>query len=72
MIYTEPGRVSVYELMAHSRLTMPGEKLLRLNLTVDIMTAVQSYLQAVGMQMTFRKLEGDVGDQLWTKYDEKF
>lgn len=35
-------------------------------LTVDIMTAVQSYLQAVGMKASFRKLEGDVGGQLWT------
>jgi hypothetical protein len=38
MIYTEPGRVSTYELMAHSRIAMPGEKLLRLSLTVDILT----------------------------------
>lgn len=38
MIYTEPGRVSTYELMAHSRLMLPGQKLLRLNLTVDILT----------------------------------
>ncbi len=36
-------------------------------LTVDIMTAVQAYLSAVGVKMNFRKLEGDLGDQLWTK-----
>lgn len=35
-------------------------------LTVNIMTAVQAYLQAVGVKMDFRKLEGDLGDQLWT------
>lgn len=35
-------------------------------LTVDLMTAVQAYLQAVGVKMDFRKLEGDIGDQLWT------
>ena len=38
MIYTEPGRVSTYELMAHSRILLPNQNLLRLNLTVDIMT----------------------------------
>jgi len=35
-------------------------------LTVDIMTAVQAYLSAVGVKMDFRKLEGDLGEQLWT------
>lgn len=35
-------------------------------LTVDIMTAMQSYLGAVGIKMEFRKLEGDLGAQLWT------
>jgi len=35
-------------------------------LTVDLMTAVQAYLQAVDIRMDFRKLEGDLGDQLWT------
>ena len=35
-------------------------------LTVDIMTAVQAYLSAVGLKMDFRKLEGDLGEQLWT------
>lgn len=35
-------------------------------LTVDLMTAVQAYLQAVGIMMEFRKLEGDLGEQLWT------
>jgi len=34
-------------------------------MTVDFMTAVQSYLADVGMKMTFRKLEGDLGAQLW-------
>jgi len=38
MVYSEPGRVSTYELMVHSRLALPGQKLLRLNLTVDVMT----------------------------------
>lgn len=33
-------------------------------LTVDLMTAIQAYLADVGMKMTFRKLEGDVGAQL--------
>ncbi len=33
-------------------------------LTVDFMTAVQAYLADVGVQMTFRKLEGDVAGQL--------
>ena len=33
-------------------------------LTADLMTAVQAYLADVGIQMTFRKLEGDVGAQL--------
>ncbi|MBB6479973.1 ABC transporter substrate-binding protein [Spirochaeta isovalerica] len=35
-------------------------------LTVDIMTAVQAYLGGVGIKMDFRKLEGDLGEQLWT------
>ncbi|PID56134.1 peptide ABC transporter substrate-binding protein [candidate division KSB3 bacterium] len=35
-------------------------------LTVDLMTAVQAYLEAVGIKMTFRKLEGDLATQLWT------
>ncbi len=35
-------------------------------LTVDLMTAVQAYLADVGIKMNFRKLEGDVGAQLWT------
>ncbi|MGA1600286.1 MAG: ABC transporter substrate-binding protein, partial [bacterium] len=35
-------------------------------LTVDLMTAVQAYLADVGVKMNFRKLEGDVGAQLWT------
>ncbi len=34
--------------------------------TVDIMTASQAYLAAVGIDMQFRKLEGDLGEQLWT------
>ena len=29
-------------------------------LTVDLMTAIQAYLDAVGIKMTFRKLEGDL------------
>ena len=33
-------------------------------LTADLMTAVQAYLADVGVQMTFRKLEGDVAGQL--------
>ncbi len=33
-------------------------------LTVDLMTAIQAYLEDVGVKMTFRKLEGDVADQL--------
>jgi len=35
-------------------------------LTVDLMTAVQAYLADVGIKMSFRKLEGDTGAQLWT------
>jgi len=34
-------------------------------MTVDLMTAVQAYLADVGVKMTFRKLEGDLGSQLW-------
>jgi peptide/nickel transport system substrate-binding protein len=34
--------------------------------TSDLMTAIQAYLADVGIQMTFRKLEGDVGAQLRT------
>lgn len=33
-------------------------------LTVDLMVALQAYLADVGIQMTYRKLEGDVGGQL--------
>lgn len=33
-------------------------------LTADLMTAIQAYLADVGVQMTFRKLEGDVAGQL--------
>ncbi len=33
-------------------------------LTVDLMTAIQAYLDDVGIKMTFRKLEGDVAGQL--------
>ncbi len=39
-------------------------------LTVDIMTAIQAYLGAVGIKMDFRKLEGDLGEQLWTKPED--
>ncbi|NNG02677.1 MAG: peptide ABC transporter substrate-binding protein, partial [Inquilinus sp.] len=35
-------------------------------LTVDFMTAIQAYLGDVGVQMTYRKLEGDVTGQLST------
>ncbi|MGA0361638.1 MAG: ABC transporter substrate-binding protein, partial [bacterium] len=35
-------------------------------LTVDLMTAIQAYLSDVGVKMNFRKLEGDIGAQLWT------
>ena len=35
-------------------------------LTVDFMTAIQAYLDAVGIKMNFRKLEGDLATQLWT------
>ncbi len=34
-------------------------------MTVDLMTAVQAYFADVGIQMTFRKLEGDLASQLW-------
>ncbi len=34
-------------------------------MTVDLMTAVQAYLADVGIQSTFRKLEGDLAAQLW-------
>lgn len=33
-------------------------------LTADLMVALQAYLGDVGVQMTYRKLEGDVGGQL--------
>ncbi len=33
-------------------------------LTSDLMVAIQAYLQDVGVEMTYRKLEGDVGEQL--------
>ncbi len=33
-------------------------------LTADLMVAMQAYLAEVGIQITFRKLEGDVGGQL--------
>ena len=33
-------------------------------LTADLMVALQAYLGDVGIQMTYRKLEGDVGGQL--------
>lgn len=32
--------------------------------TADLMVAIQAYLADVGIQMTYRKLEGDVGGQL--------
>lgn len=35
-------------------------------ITVDLMTAIQAYLSDVGIKMSFRKLEGDVGAQLST------
>jgi peptide/nickel transport system substrate-binding protein len=36
-------------------------------LTVDLMAALQAYLSDVGVKMTYRKLEGDVGAQLTTR-----
>jgi len=36
-------------------------------LTADLMAAVQAYLADVGVKMTYRKLEGDVGAQLTTR-----
>ncbi len=33
-------------------------------LTADLMVAMQAYLADVGIEMTYRKLEGDVGEQL--------
>ncbi|MFT4726616.1 MAG: peptide/nickel transport system substrate-binding protein [Granulosicoccus sp.] len=33
-------------------------------LTADLMVAIQAYLSDVGIEMTYRKLEGDVGEQL--------
>lgn len=33
-------------------------------LTADLMVAIQAYLADVGIEMTYRKLEGDVGEQL--------
>ncbi len=35
-------------------------------LTMDFATAIQAYLDAVGIKMSFRKLEGDLATQLWT------
>jgi peptide/nickel transport system substrate-binding protein len=40
-------------------------------MTVDLMTAVQAYLQDVGIKMTFRKLEGDLASQLWVPAKDK-
>ncbi|MEG2481097.1 MAG: ABC transporter substrate-binding protein [Clostridia bacterium] len=34
-------------------------------MTVDLLTAVQAYFADVGIQMTMRKLEGDLASQLW-------
>lgn len=34
--------------------------------TIDLMTTIQAYLADVGIKITFRKLEGDVGGQLNT------
>lgn len=34
--------------------------------TVDFMATVQQYWKAVGVKSSFRKLEGDLGSQLWT------
>jgi peptide/nickel transport system substrate-binding protein len=39
-------------------------------LTVDLMAAVQSYLADVGIKMTYRLLQGDVGAQLTAKPDD--
>ena len=39
-------------------------------LTVDLMVAIQSYLDDVGIKMKFRKLEGDLAPQLWAKPDD--
>ena len=36
-------------------------------LTADLMAALQAYLSDVGVKMTYRKLEGDVGAQLTTR-----
>ena len=36
-------------------------------LTADLMVAMQAYLSDVGVKMTYRKLEGDVGGQLSIK-----
>lgn len=34
-------------------------------MTVDLLTAIQAYWAEVGVQMTMRKLEGDLASQLW-------
>lgn len=34
-------------------------------MTVDLLTAIQAYWADVGVQMTMRKLEGDLASQLW-------
>ncbi len=34
-------------------------------MTVDLLTAIQAYWADVGIQMTMRKLEGDLASQLW-------
>jgi len=39
--------------------------------TVDFMAAVQQYLSQVGVQVTPRKLEGDLATQLWTSPGDK-
>ena len=35
-------------------------------MTVDLMTAVQAYLQDVGVKMNFKKVEGDLATILWS------
>lgn len=39
-------------------------------LTVDLMAVIQQYFADVGVKMTSRKLEGDLGLQLWTKPED--
>jgi peptide/nickel transport system substrate-binding protein len=39
--------------------------------TVDLMSIIQQYWKAVGVKSSFRKLEGDLGSQLWSTPEDR-